>query len=38
MKEDGERVTMGVSGKWQCREKDCEKEKRNERENGDRRV
>ena len=31
MKEDGERVTVGVSGKWQCRGK----EKKNGRENGD---
>ena len=38
MKEDGERVIMGVFGKWQCRGKDCGKERKNGRENGDRRV
>ena len=38
MKEDGEPVTMRVFGKWQCRGKDCGKEKKNGRENGDRRV
>ena len=34
MKEDGERVTVGVFGKWQCRGKDCGKEKKNEEKMG----